>query len=179
MVERTDEAGPVFARSEIDVSASPKRVWAVLAQIEQWPTWNPAVRSSSLDGALEADSSFRWAAGPGTNSCVLSDVDAPRILAWHGRSMGISHQQAWHLEPRTGGCHVTVEQAMSGLLARILSGRLQQRLQGDLDTWVRLLKLEAEERSSDDDAAGAAETSPAPMGKSGGTDSGPSGGAAS
>ena len=150
-MERTDAAGPIFARSETDVSASPRRVWAVLADIEQWPTWNPAVRGATLEGDLEATTPFRWAAGAGTNACVLSAVDAPRTLAWKGHSMGIGHQQVWRIEQRPDGCHVSTARSMTGLLARLFSGRLQQRLQGDLDTWVQLLKLEVETRTSDDD----------------------------
>ena len=42
-------------------------------------------------------------------------------------------------------------QTMSGPLARLVAGRLQQWLQRELDTWLQLLKLEAEARARVDD----------------------------
>ena len=66
-MEQPDPQSPVFAHSEVDVLASPQRVWAVLADIDGWQTWNPAVRRASLDGALESATSFKFAAGPGNN----------------------------------------------------------------------------------------------------------------
>jgi hypothetical protein len=65
--------------------------------------------------------------------------------------MGVGHHQSWALVARPDGCHVTTEATLSGLVARMWSAKLQQWLQGNLDTWVRLLKLEAEARGSEDD----------------------------
>ena len=36
-----NQAAPVVASSEAEVSASPDLVWDVLTVIEQWPSWNP------------------------------------------------------------------------------------------------------------------------------------------
>ncbi len=159
-MERTERRGPVFARSEVVITASARRVWAVLAQIDEWPTWNPGMRRASLDGALDVRTSLRWDAGPGTNTGTLTEVDAPRILAWQGRAMGIRHERSWRLAEHPLGCHVTTEQSMSGLVARLLPGRLQQWLQRELDTWLQLLKLEAEARARADETTAGQEGSP-------------------
>ena len=150
-MKRTDGAGPVFARSEIDIDASARQVWAVLAQIEAWPSWNPGVRFAELFDELEVGTAFQWAEGQSTNSCVLTTVDAPRVLVWRGQSMGIGHKRSWRLENRPGGSRVRVEQSMKGMIARIASGRLQQGLQRELDTWVHLLKVEVEARFDEED----------------------------
>jgi hypothetical protein len=39
---------PVLAAGEIEVAADPEIVWAVIADIDRWPAWNPDVKSSSL-----------------------------------------------------------------------------------------------------------------------------------
>lgn len=146
-MEATEARGPVNAHAKTEVSAGDRDVWAVLAGIEGWPSWNPAVRDAVLDGALQAATHFRFVTGPGTMSCRLLEVDAPHSLAWSGRLMGIGHRQAWRIEPHSEGCLVVVDASMSGPIARLLKGRLGRRLQGDLDTWLGLLKLEAESRA--------------------------------
>lgn len=142
-----DPAAPVVARAEIEVRASPTRVWSVLADVEEWPTWNPAVRGVRLQGDLEAGASFRWAAGPGTISARLTRVDEPHLLAWRDRAMGLRVVHVWRIEELPGGCAVTTEACLTGLPARLLARRLRQGVQQDLDAWVRLLKLEAETRA--------------------------------
>ena len=62
--------------------------------------------------------------------------------------MGIGHSQSWSVAARADGCYIATEASLSGVVARIWSAKLQQWLQGNLDTWVRLLKLEAEARAT-------------------------------
>lgn len=154
----------------------------MLAQIDEWPSWNPAVRDAALEGPLEQGTTFRWAAGASVNASVLTVVDAPRSLAWRGRSMGIRHEQIWRIEARGEGCHVSTSQSLRGLLARVAAARLRQRAQTSLDTWIRLLKLEAEARVEDEDESSTGQTLlRLPLHRRGGTSptDGPPGGAAS
>lgn len=148
-MEATEASGPVSAHAETEVAAGDRDVWAVLADIEGWPSWNPAIRDAVFDGALEAAAHFRFTTGPGTMSCRLLQVDAPRSLAWSGRLIGLGHRQAWRIEPRPEGCLVTVDGSMSGPIARLFKGRLGRQLQHDLDAWLQLLKLEVESRATE------------------------------
>jgi len=45
-------SAPVVASSETEIVAAREVVWHVLTRIEQWPTWNPDVKSVSMDGGL-------------------------------------------------------------------------------------------------------------------------------
>jgi len=141
----------VYARSEIAVAAGARDIWAVLAQIEEWPTWHPGVRDAAVEGDLEARTRFQWAAGPSTYTCVLTQVDAPRSITWRGRSMGLAHQCSWRLEERSGRCLVRAELTITGILARLFARRLRPWSQRELDTWMQLLKLETEARISEGD----------------------------
>lgn len=135
------------AHAEIDIAADEREVWTVVAGIASWPTWNPAVREAVFDAELDVGARFRYATPFGRLSCRLTEVDAPHRLAWKGRVLAVGHRQTWQLEARDGGTHVTTDAAMSGLGARLFRGRLKERLQGELDAVVQLLKLEAETRS--------------------------------
>jgi carbon monoxide dehydrogenase subunit G len=139
---------PVLSATEIAIDAPREVVWAVLTGIDRWPSWNPAVKSASLQGSLEKGEEFRWKAGPGTIVSRLEDVDAPSRIAWSGRSMGIKAVHVHTLEQRDGRTLVRSEESYEGLIARIFSGRLRRMLDDALRDGLRHLKAEAERQSS-------------------------------
>jgi uncharacterized protein YndB with AHSA1/START domain len=146
------------AQAEVDVAASVREVWAVLADVASWPTWNPAVRHAVCGSELEVGTRFRFSTEIGTLKCRVTAVDAPRRLSWKARVLVLGERQTWLLEPSPTGTHVHVEAEMTGLAARVWRRRLDERLQRVLDALVQLLRLEAEVRAAEgrEDAARAA-----------------------
>ena len=120
----------VRSKREIDISAPPEVVWKVLTDLEQWPQWNPDVKSMSFDGPLAPGSEFRWKAGPATIVSTLERVEPPRVVAWRGRTMNIKALHEWRLEPSDGGTRVETEETYTGLLARLFAGSCRRRLTG-------------------------------------------------
>jgi hypothetical protein len=145
-VDPSFTAGPIEAHAQIEIAAGQRVVWSVLADIDAWPTWNPAIRGSVLKDELEVSRSFRYATAFGSLRCRLREVDAPSSLAWSGRLLTITERQAWTIEPATGGCLVCVQASLSGVGAWLFKARLEERLTADLGAVVQLLKLEAESR---------------------------------
>ncbi len=139
---------PVRSRREIEIAAPPEVVWDVLTQFEQWPQWNPDVRSMSFGGPLAPGSEFRWKAGPGTIVSTLERVEPPRAVVWRGRTMSIKAIHEWRLEPHERGTRVETEEAFSGMLARLFRGQLQKTLDKSLSDGLEHLKREAESRST-------------------------------
>lgn len=122
----------------------------MLANIDAWSTWNPAIREAVLKDELETGRPFRYATAFGSLRCKLRHVDAPRSLAWSGRLLTLTERQAWSIEPMGGGCRVRGEASLSGMGAWLFKSRLEERLQADLGSIVQLLKLEAETRRSEE-----------------------------
>ena len=141
-------AAPVKSTAEIDIAAPPQTVWEVLTRFDNWPNWNPDVKSMSFDGPLAPGSTFRWKAGPGTIVSKLDRVEPPRYISWHGKTLTIDAYHEWWLEPRDGGTHVRTEETFSGLLASILRGPLQKTLDKSFEAGVERLKTETERRAS-------------------------------
>jgi hypothetical protein len=139
---------PVRSGGEIEIAAPPPVVWEVLTRLENWPNWNPDVKSMSFAGPLAPGSEFRWKAGPGMIVSTLERVEAPRYISWRGRTLTIDAYHEWWLEPRDGGTHVRTEESFSGLLARLLRGTLQKTLDKSLKDGLERLKREAERRSA-------------------------------
>ena len=142
------ENAPVRGTAEIEVDAPPKVAWEVLTRFENWPNWNPDVKSMSFPGPLAPGTEFRWKAGPGTIVSTLERVEAPNYIAWRGRTLTIDAYHEWWLEPRDGGTQVRTQESFSGLLARPLRRTLQKTLDRSLEDGLEGLKREAERRSA-------------------------------
>ena len=142
------ETAPVRSGGEIEIAAPPQVVWEVLTRFENWPNWNPDVKSMSFPGPLAPGSEFRWKAGPGTIVSTLERVEAPRHISWRGRTLTIDAYHEWWLEPSDGATHVRTEESFSGLLARLLRGTLQKTLDKSFEDGLGRLKHEAERHSA-------------------------------
>jgi hypothetical protein len=143
-----NRAAPVVGTSEIEVVAVREVVWDVLTGIEHWSSWNPDVKSVSMHGALVEGSEFHWKAGPGRITSTLEHVEAPRRVAWSGRTLGLKAIHVYALETRNGTTLVRTEESYDGLVARLIGARLQKTLDGALEGGLRHLKAEAERRAA-------------------------------
>jgi hypothetical protein len=146
-VNGINRAAPVVGRSETEISAVRDVVWEVLTGIERWPSWNPDVRSVSMNGAFSEGSEFRWRAGPWTISSTLEHVERPRRVAWSGKTLGLKAMHVYALEARNGTTLVRTEESYDGLVARLFRARLQKTLDRALESGLRHLKAEAERRT--------------------------------
>ncbi len=135
---------PVSATAKLEVGAPLETVWGVLTAIDDWPSWNPDVKSSALDGPVAPGSTFRWKAGPGTISSTIEHVERPRLIAWTGKTLGIKAIHIWRLEQHNGHTLVETEESYEGLVARLLRRPLQTTLDRALNAGLEHLKAEVE-----------------------------------
>jgi uncharacterized protein YndB with AHSA1/START domain len=143
----SNTSAPVLGQSEIEIAAPPETVWEVLATIERWPDWNPAVKEVSLRDGVAEGSTFRWKAGPGTITSTLQRVEPPRLITWTGNTFGIKANHVYTLEPRDGKTLVRTEESYDGLVSRLFRRPLQKTLDKALAEGLGHLKAEAERRS--------------------------------
>ena len=150
-----DQHAPVKAYGQVNIEATERLVWEVLAGIERWPRWNTDVRGVSFWGALAPGTEFRWKVSGGTITARFQTVEAPKLLAWSGRMspIGIEAVHVWHLEA-PGGAVTTVrtEESWNGLAVRLLRGRAMTMLQESLDRWLKALKAECERHVGGEEA---------------------------
>lgn len=146
-MEQPHSSAPVSAYAEVDIAATEREVWTVLADVASWPTWNPAVRHAVCDEEMEVGTRFHFSTEIGKLSCRVTEVDAPHRLSWKGRVLVLGERQVWQLEPGATGTRVSVHAEMTGLGSRLFRHRLSERLQRVLDALVQLLRLEAETRA--------------------------------
>jgi hypothetical protein len=144
-----NRAAPVVAARETEIGAVRELVWDVLTGITEWPSWNPDVKSVSMQSPVTQGAEFRWQAGPGRITSMLEHVEAPRRVAWSGKTFGLKAMHVYVLESRNGITLVRTEESYDGLVAYLLRSRLQKTLEGGLESGLRHLKAEAERRATD------------------------------
>jgi hypothetical protein len=64
----------------------------------EWPRWNADIKEARIEGDLAPGTSFTWKAGPGTIRSAFREVDWPHVLAWTGKTMGITAIHVYRLE---------------------------------------------------------------------------------
>jgi hypothetical protein len=143
-----DASAPVIATADTRIDAPADIVWAVLATLDRWPSWNPGVKAMSIQGSVAPGTEFRWKAGPGTITSVLTQVDRPLFISWSGRTLGITARHCYELEAQGAHTCVRTAESFSGLASRIFRRSLARMVERTLSEGLSCLKLEAERRAS-------------------------------
>jgi hypothetical protein len=139
---------PATAEGELQIDADPQTVFSVISTIDRWPSWNPDVKSVTLQGPVRPGTVFRWKAGPSSLTSALQVVDPPREIAWTGTTMGIKAVHVFRFQARDGGTLARSEESWEGLLASLLKGYSRRTLDKGIRSVLARLKTEAERRST-------------------------------
>jgi hypothetical protein len=141
---KANRDAPVFSEGAIEIAAPAESLWDRLADLENWPAWNPEVKEISVDGPVAEGTVFRWKAGPGTITSTIRLADRPRAIGWTGRTFGVKAIHVWRFEQRGANTVASMEESFEGLMARILRGKLQRQLDATTQAGLRNLKVVAE-----------------------------------
>ena len=141
-----DRAAPATAEGETLIEADPATVFAVISAIDDWPAWNPDVKSATLDGELQPGAVFRWRAGPSRLTSTLEVVDPPREIGWKGKTMGIRAVHVFRFEESGGGTLARSEESWVGPIASLFKGYSRRTLAKTIADVLAHLKAESERR---------------------------------
>ena len=138
-------------QTEIEIAASPERVWAVLADFASYPQWNPFIKS--VAGAPEQGARLQIAIQPSGGklmrfSPVVLTAEAGRKLRWLGRLLipGLFDGEHYFLIEPLGESKVRFQQSerFSGLLVGLLRGSLDRDTRRAFEEMNRALKARVE-----------------------------------
>ena len=107
--------------ARVVVAAAPTAVWSRWVDVAQWPAWNPACVSASLDGALSPGArlhlQLRHPRGRAFwTSPIVTDVDDASRLAWETRALGVRATTVTTLDPHDDGTLVKLTSESHGVL---------------------------------------------------------------
>jgi uncharacterized protein YndB with AHSA1/START domain len=114
-----NETAPALTRQERRIAATPQRVFDLLADVDQWPSWQGAVSKVSVESPVRTGTTFRWRSGVPITS-TITVLEPARAIAWTGRAVGTRAIHTWSLTPVDGGALVRTEESMTGWLPRLL-----------------------------------------------------------
>lgn len=117
-------------RREIEIDASPERVWAVVTDFAAYPEWNPFIRS--ISGELHEGAKLEVRIEPPgaratTFKPTVRAVEANRELRWLGRLLPglFDGEHSLRIEPLDGGRSRFVQsERFTGLLVGLVKGTL-------------------------------------------------------
>ena len=139
----------LFSHNELLIEASCETVWQRIVDARKWPQWYPnSEEVLLLDGAtvLGPDVRWRWTTfGLAIESRVHEYVPYAR-LGWYGYAPGAApaFYHTWWLQPRAGGCLVTMEEVGLGKDAENLRATDEGRMHRGHDLWLAALKWMSE-----------------------------------
>ena len=139
---------PATTEGELRIAADPQRVFAEISAIDQWPSWNPDVKSVQLQGPVQPGTVFRWKTGPSSLTSTLQVVDPPREIAWTETTMGIKAVHVFRFQANDRGTLARSEESWEGLLPSLLNGYSRRTLDKGIRGVFAHLKTEAERRAA-------------------------------
>jgi uncharacterized protein YndB with AHSA1/START domain len=138
-----EQASAKSAR-ERHINAPSEVVWALLANVDGWPQWNPAVSRAHLDGPFAPGSVFRWKSGGSSLVSVIKEVHRPNRVIWTGKTLGVTAVHVWNLSPLGEGVLVKTSESFEGWLVRLFRPIFQRLLDNALEQVLQSLKAAAE-----------------------------------
>lgn len=109
---------------DIDIRASPERVWAVLRDVERWYEWTPSVTSvQRLDsGSFSVGSRVRVQQPklPSTDWQV-TELEEGKSFTWVARSPGVRVTARHRIVPGDRGSRVTLSTQFEGVLGALIA----------------------------------------------------------
>lgn len=140
----TNKKAPLQFHHEIVIDAAPEQVWAVLADMEHWNTWNSDIAFLNLRGELKAGTQFVWKEKGAQPISHLESVILNRQLGWTGKAMGLFAVHIFTLVPQNGGTLVVQEESLEGLLVSVLKPLMRRIGNSGMTHWNNALKQRVE-----------------------------------
>lgn len=115
---------------DIDIRASPERVWAVLSDVERWHEWTPSIiRIERLDSGPLAVGSRARVHQPRlpVNDWQVIALEEGKGFTWIAVNPGVRVTAQHRIEPTDRGSRVLLSTNFEGILGAVV-GRLTREL---------------------------------------------------
>lgn len=96
---------PIEVRNEIEISASPERIWDVLTDVEKWPSWYRACRWVRVESVGTGDQPmiFSWKAHPVELRSSVTARNRPGSFVITADGLGVHADRAFTIRPTSDG----------------------------------------------------------------------------
>ena len=128
--------------------ASPEQLWALWADPERWPDWNPDVSAMKLDGPFAQGVTGLMTSGGGhAHRVKFTEVNPGRSFVLETSPVPATRFRfECRVDQAAGGARVTQSVSMSGLLAPIMGPMAGEKIAEGFLPILRSLAAHAEGR---------------------------------
>ncbi len=141
---RSTAIAAACSQAQVEIAASPQRVWELLSNVDRWPKWNGLVQRAALRGPLQPGSVFTWKSKGLTVISTLQEVTPHKRLAWTGKAFGTHAIHTWEIEASDYGVLLSTAESFDGWLPKLIPKTMQRTLDETLPAWLSMIKSEAE-----------------------------------
>lgn len=139
-------------RTEIDIKATPEKVWGIITDVDKWHEWSPTINAS--EGKAETGSTVTitmMSKEPGKDgpkySPKIIQMDEPRYFHWRAHMMAgfiFTNDKIIELEKTDAGTKVIHKETFKGLMAVAMKGQMEKGVPSMLNMMNEALKESAE-----------------------------------
>jgi uncharacterized membrane protein len=115
---------PISFKVAVNIDAPPRRVFAVLHDVERWPEWTSTMISvQRLDQGPFAIGSSARVRQPKLRPALwrVTELEDERSFTWVTNAPGLRMKAGHRIEPRGDGSRVELSFELSGLISPLLS----------------------------------------------------------
>ncbi|MGH1538185.1 MAG: SRPBCC family protein [Gammaproteobacteria bacterium] len=139
--------------TEIEISASPDKVWAIITDINKWQDWSPIINQSSGNASVGSELRMTMigkAEGKGgpTYNPIITQLEKPRLFQWRAHMIAgfiFTNDKIFELEETTSGTRLVHKETFRGLLAPIFCRKMEEGVPPMLHSMNKALKDLAEQ----------------------------------
>lgn len=139
---KINENASIRDRQSAIVNAPIEKVWDLLVNVNDWPDWNPEIKSAKCD-KVEPGAEFEWTVRHTHLHSKFKVVDEPTLLTWVGKGKLTKMIFVWSFEASDEQTIITVEQSVEGIVLPLFNNH--SKLHDILIDWLEALKAKLEE----------------------------------
>lgn len=147
-----DEYNPTktsfYVYNEININASPEKVWKILIDAEKWSEFYVGAENIKIiDGSsslLNSKSSFQWKTMGLDFVSEIKEFETNSKLSWLSNKKSIKGYHAWLILPTNYGCRLITAESQKGFLTLLQKIFKPKKLLKLHDIWLKGIKLKAE-----------------------------------
>lgn len=138
-------------RTEIEISASPTKVWNILTDIESWSKWSPIIKASSGAATVGSEVQIMMMGKDGQDGPKYKPrfivLEQNKKFQWRAFMMFgflFTNDKVFELEQTATGTRLIHKELFSGLLAPIFCSKMEEGVPPMLNLMNQALKEFAE-----------------------------------
>ena len=140
---KINESASIKDSHSIIINVDIDKIWNVLIDLENWPAWNPDVKTVTVDEEVKEGANFKWVQGRTHGNSQIQNIKKPFTLSWTSKAKFVKRIYVWSLESDENQTIATISASFQGAFVALAANH--QKVYDELLNWLERLKNKVEE----------------------------------